>query len=78
MKTIHFNNFFSIYFLKFFRFECNKLRVLDVGHNQLSSIPREIKKLIVLKELYINNNNLSDLPNVIEECIGIFFSQWCI
>ena len=57
-------------FLKTFRFECNKLRVLDVGHNQLTDVPREIKKLIALKELYINNNNLTDLPKVIEECMG--------
>jgi len=38
------------------------LQELDLGSNNLSSLPAEIAKLVKLRKLNLINNNLKDLP----------------
>jgi len=42
-----------------------KLKILDLGQNQLVSLPRAIGELTNLEQLIVHNNNLSDLPKEI-------------
>ncbi|XP_035667179.1 leucine-rich repeat serine/threonine-protein kinase 1-like, partial [Branchiostoma floridae] len=45
------------------RWRCEKLKILDVSHNQLSELPDVIKNTKDLRRLILNHNKVKMLPN---------------
>lgn len=47
------------YFLIFLAIdECQKLENLNLSHNKLTALPASLSKLLCLRRLYVNNNQL--------------------
>ena len=46
----------------------DSLEILDLSHNQLSSLPKELEKLTKLKIIFASNNCFETLPEVLGEC----------
>ena len=47
----------------------NQITLLDLGHNDLKSLPAEVGQLLSLRELWINHNpNITTLPSELVAC----------
>ena len=50
----------------------DSLEILDLSHNQLSTLPQDLHRLHKLKIAFFSNNNFTEVPSAFKECYSLY------